>query len=130
MVKITLGKVKQLFQSDKIKKLASANVTPIKEKWKLSKNLTLLAELNGRVEKEYNELIIKYGKEEGEGFTINPKLENGEDNPNFLEFAEKANELLAIEEEIDIKTISIDAFPVDTDLDLPDLIALDFMIEG
>ena len=130
MVKITLGKVKQLFQSDKIKKLVNADVKPIKEKWKLSKNFTLLNELNTRIDKEYNALIIQYGKEEEGNFTINPKLENGQDNPNFLEFAEKANELLAIEEELNIKTISIDAFPDDTDLDLPDLIALDFMIEG
>lgn len=129
-MKITLGKVKQLFQSDKIKKLANADVKPIKEKWKLGKNLTVLAELNTRIDKEYNALIIQYGKEEDGNFTINPKLENGEDNPNFLEFAEKANELLLIEEDLDIKTISIDSFPVDTDLDLADLIQLDFMIEG
>lgn len=129
-MKITLGKVKQLFQSDKIKKLVNADVKPIKEKWKLGKNLTVLAELNTRIDKEYNALIIQYGKEEDGNFTINPKLENGEDTPNFLEFAEKANELLLIEEDLDIKTISIDSFPDDTDLDLADLIQLDFMIEG
>ena len=89
-----------------------------------------MSDLNAKVDKEYNDLIVKYGKEEGDNFTINPKLENGEDNPNFLEFAEKANELLLIEEDLDIKTISIDSFPVDTDLDLADLIQLDFMIEG
>ena len=76
-MKITLGKVKQLFQSDKIKKLANADVKPIKEKWKLGKNLTVLAELNTRIDKEYNALIIQYGKEEDGNFTINPKLENG-----------------------------------------------------
>jgi hypothetical protein len=92
-------------------------------------NLENLAIVNKRIEQEYNDLIRQFGTDDGNGnISINPTLENGENNPNFLEFAEKANELMLIEEDIAINIISIDSFPADSDLEIADLIQLEFMI--
>lgn len=90
----------------------STEKMPIKILWVIDGNLTKLKEIAERIDQKQEEINQSYNTEEkSENFTF----ENGEEGrrvkEEFLqEYREEINELMMIENEVDIETLSIDDF--------------------
>ena len=128
-MKLKLGDIYNLLNNEKIIKLGNAKLKTIKDKWDLVKNIDRLNVIYDKINKEYNDLIVKFGEQVEDGsFIIKRVLENGENNPKLEEFNKASKELFSIEEEVDILQINIEAFDNDVDLDVSDLMLIKFMI--
>ena len=90
----------------------STEKMPIKILWVIDGNLTKLKEIAERIDQKQEEINQSYNTEEkSEDFTF----ENGEEGrrvkEEFLqEYREEINELMMIENEVNIETLSIDDF--------------------
>ena len=90
----------------------STEKMPIKILWVIDGNLTKLKEIVERIDQKQEEINQSYNTEEkSENFTF----ENGEEGrrvkEEFLqEYREEINELMMIENEVNIETLSIDDF--------------------
>ena len=90
----------------------STEKMPIKILWVIDGNLTKLKEIAERIDQKQEEINQSYNTEEkSENFTF----ENGEEGrrvkEEFLqEYREEINELMMIENEVNIETLSIDDF--------------------
>lgn len=90
----------------------STEKMPIKILWVIDGNLTKLKEIAQRIDQKQEEINQSYNTEEkSENFTF----ENGEEGrrvkEEFLqEYREEINELMMIENEVNIETLSIDDF--------------------
>ena len=96
---------------------------PIKINFYLQKNKNLLASLAADIEEERMTIIKNNGTmtEDGQGFTI--------DQDKIDEAVKELNDLLALSQELNIYTISIDSLPEDLNLTTAQMEALMFMIE-
>ena len=96
---------------------------PIKINFYLQKNKNLLAGLAADIEEERMTIIKNNGTmtEDGQGFTI--------DQDKIDEAVKELNDLLALSQELNIYTISIDSLPEDLNLTTAQMEALMFMIE-
>lgn len=101
-----------------INKLSSVEL-PIKTAYKIKKNLDILTPQFKIINESRNDLIKRYGNED----KIDPS-----DKEAVKSFVHDFNEVLEIEEELDIKTITLDELE-GAKLNASDLSFLMFMIE-
>lgn len=85
-----------------IKKIKETNL-PIRQSCAISKTCKSLEEQVNFIEEQRVELIKKYGVEKEGGYTI-----EASDQEAVEKYVSEYNELLNLEEEIDVRTLSID----------------------
>jgi len=99
-----------------------AEKLPAKASYSIARNLRKINPDIEEYDKKVNELIIKYGTDEGDGnFRIKPQT------PAFDAFKEELEQLQNLEVEVDIHLLKLDDLPSITPNDLA---LLDFMIEA
>lgn len=126
---IKLGEIYNLINNESFKKLGNTKLTTVKDTWNLTKNIDKILKLGEKINKSYNDIVLKYGeKNDKDNYFIPNFLEDGSENPNVKLFLSEKEELFSIEEEVDILSININAFDDDTHLEVSDLMAIKFMI--
>lgn len=94
---------------------------PVKISVKVNKTLKSLIAQYNFIEERRIELVKKYGTEKDGNIKVDPE--------NIPEFQREYAELLSMEEEIEVRTISIDELPDSLEISSKDLELLSFIFE-
>lgn len=109
--------------SEALSKLLNTNL-PVKQAYKIKKTLASIKKQTEFINEQRNELIKKYGVEKEEGYAI-----SNDDKESMKKFMDDFNELLEMEEEIDVRTLTLDDLER-IELTANELETIEFIIEN